>query len=126
MPHLTYVGDATIGEQTNIGAAQRLRELRAAATKSRTVIGSHVRTGCDTMFVAPVTDRRRGVHGGRFGDRQGRAAGRARRWRGRTQRNIEGWVRRSRPGSAAAEAARAGRAGGRRRGLNERRKAQPR
>ena len=54
VPHLTYVGDADIGEESNIGAASVFVNYDGR-TKHRTRIGSHVRTGSDTMFVAPVT-----------------------------------------------------------------------
>ena len=103
VPHLSYVGDATIGEYTNIGAATVFVNYDGVQ-KHHTVIGSHARTGADNMFVAPVT----------VGDGAYTAAGsvitqdvppgamgvaRAR------QRNVEGWVLRRRPGTAAAEAA---------------------
>ena len=54
VPHLTYVGDADIGEHSNIGASSVFVNYDGE-TKRRTTIGSHVRTGSDTMFVAPVT-----------------------------------------------------------------------
>ena len=54
VPHLTYVGDATIGEQTNIGAATVFVNYDGVA-KHRTTVGDHVRIGSDTMLVAPVT-----------------------------------------------------------------------
>lgn len=54
VPHLTYVGDADIGEHSNIGASSVFVNYDGES-KSRTRIGSHVRTGSDTMFVAPVT-----------------------------------------------------------------------
>lgn len=54
VPHLTYVGDADIGEHSNIGASSVFVNYDGE-NKSRTTIGSHVRTGSDTMFVAPVT-----------------------------------------------------------------------
>jgi bifunctional UDP-N-acetylglucosamine pyrophosphorylase/glucosamine-1-phosphate N-acetyltransferase len=54
VPHLTYVGDADIGDHSNIGASSVFVNYDGEA-KSRTTIGSHVRTGSDTMFVAPVT-----------------------------------------------------------------------
>ena len=54
VPHLTYVGDADIGEHSNIGASSVFVNYDGV-NKSRTTIGSHVRTGSDTMFVAPVT-----------------------------------------------------------------------
>ena len=53
MPHLTYVGDATIGEHSNIGASSVFVNYDGVR-KQRTVVGSHVRTGSDNMFVAPV------------------------------------------------------------------------
>ena len=103
IPHLSYVGDATIGEGTNIGAATVFVNYDGVA-KHRTVVGSHARTGADNMFVAPVT----------VGDGAYTAAGsvitqdvppgamavaRAR------QRNVAGWVQRKRAGTPAAEAA---------------------
>jgi len=54
VPHLTYVGDADIGDHSNIGASSVFVNYDGE-TKSRTTVGSHVRTGSDTMFVAPVT-----------------------------------------------------------------------
>ena len=103
VPHLTYVGDATIGEQSNIGAASVFVNYDGVH-KHHTTIGSHCRTGSDTMFIAPVN----------VGDGAYTAAGsvitedvpagamavaRAR------QRNVEGWVERRRPGTPAADAA---------------------
>jgi bifunctional UDP-N-acetylglucosamine pyrophosphorylase/glucosamine-1-phosphate N-acetyltransferase len=103
VPHLSYVGDATIGEHTNVGAAS-VTVNYDGVHKHRTVIGSHARTGADNMFVAPVTVGdgaytaagsviRRDVPAGALGVTAGQ------------QRNIEGWVARRRPGTAAAEAA---------------------
>ena len=103
VPHLTYVGDATIGEYSNIGASSVFVNYDGVG-KSRTVVGSHVRTGSDTMFVAPV----------QVGDGAYTGAGTVLRFdvppgalavSGGKQRNIEGWVQRNRPGTAAAEAA---------------------
>ncbi|CAM5742097.1 Bifunctional protein GlmU OS=Streptomyces alboniger OX=132473 GN=glmU PE=3 SV=1 [Streptomyces alboniger] len=54
VPHLSYVGDATIGEHTNIGAASVFVNYDGQ-DKHHTTIGSHCRTGSDNMFVAPVT-----------------------------------------------------------------------
>ncbi|MFR9730031.1 bifunctional UDP-N-acetylglucosamine diphosphorylase/glucosamine-1-phosphate N-acetyltransferase GlmU [Saccharopolyspora sp. MS10] len=103
IPHLTYVGDAEIGEGSNIGAATVFVNYDGVA-KHRTVIGSHARTGADNMFVAPV----------RVGDGAYTAAGSVITQdvppgamavaRGR-QRNIEGWVARRRPDTAADQAA---------------------
>lgn len=53
VPHLSYVGDATIGEDTNVGAAT-VTVNYDGYEKHRTVIGDRVRIGSDTMLVAPV------------------------------------------------------------------------
>jgi bifunctional UDP-N-acetylglucosamine pyrophosphorylase / glucosamine-1-phosphate N-acetyltransferase len=53
IPHLSYIGDAEIGEGTNIGAGS-LTANWDGFRKHRTVIGDHVRTGVDTALVAPV------------------------------------------------------------------------
>ena len=57
VPHLSYIGDAKIGEETNIGAGSITANLphRPGLPKGQTVIGDNVRVGVDTMFVAPVT-----------------------------------------------------------------------
>ena len=51
--HLTYLGDATIGEDTNIGAGTVTCNYDGKH-KHPTVIGSRVRIGSDTMLIAPV------------------------------------------------------------------------
>lgn len=103
VPHLTYVGDATIGEHSNIGASSVFVNYDGVK-KHHTTVGSHVRTGSDTMFVAPVT----------VGDGAYTAAGTVLRRSvppgalavsGGPQKNIEGWVQRHRPGTDAARAA---------------------
>jgi bifunctional UDP-N-acetylglucosamine pyrophosphorylase/glucosamine-1-phosphate N-acetyltransferase len=56
VPHLSYIGDADIGEDTNIGAGGiTVNQDHATRQKHRTVIGRNVRTGVDNAFVAPVT-----------------------------------------------------------------------
>ncbi|RPA10336.1 bifunctional UDP-N-acetylglucosamine diphosphorylase/glucosamine-1-phosphate N-acetyltransferase GlmU [Gordonia sp. OPL2] len=103
VPHLTYVGDATIGEHTNIGASSVFVNYDGVA-KHQTVIGSHCRTGSDNMFVAPVqvgdgaytgagTVLREDVPPGALAVSAGQ------------QRNIENWVVRKRPDTEAARAA---------------------
>jgi bifunctional UDP-N-acetylglucosamine pyrophosphorylase / glucosamine-1-phosphate N-acetyltransferase len=109
VPHLSYVGDATIGAGSNIGAATVFVNYDGVA-KHRTEVGSGVRVGSDTMIVAPV----------RIGDGAYTAAGsvitddvppgalglgRAR------QRNIEGWVHTRRAGTESDRAAGATRPG---------------
>ncbi len=108
IPHLSYVGDATIGEHTNIGAAS-VTVNYDGVHKHRTVIGSHARTGADNMFVAPVTVGDGAYTGAGSVIRRDVPAG-ALGVSGAPQRNIEGWVERRRPGTAAADAAVAARA----------------
>jgi bifunctional UDP-N-acetylglucosamine pyrophosphorylase / glucosamine-1-phosphate N-acetyltransferase len=54
IPHLSYVGDADVGARTNLGAGT-ITANYDGRTKHRTTIGSGVRGGVDTMFIAPVT-----------------------------------------------------------------------
>ena len=54
VPHLSYIGDATIGEDTNLGAAT-ITANYDGTNKHRTTIGDRVHTGVDTTLVAPVT-----------------------------------------------------------------------
>ena len=94
VPHLSYVGDATIGRGSNIGAATVFVNYDGR-DKHRTTVGDGVKIGSDTMLVAPVevgdgaytaagsvitTD----VPAGALGVARGK------------QRNIEGWVARTR------------------------------
>ena len=103
VPHLSYVGDASIGEHTNIGAATVFVNYDGVA-KHRSVIGDHARTGADNMFVAPVQ-----VGDGAYtaagavvtGDVPPGALARSTA----RQQNVAGWVAQRRPGTAAAEAA---------------------
>jgi bifunctional UDP-N-acetylglucosamine pyrophosphorylase/glucosamine-1-phosphate N-acetyltransferase len=104
VPHLSYVGDATIGARSNIGAACVFVNYDGVA-KHHTVVGDDVRIGSDNMLVAPVE----------IGDGAYTAAGSvitndvppgAMAVARERQRNIAGWVERSRPGTASAAAAR--------------------
>ena len=105
VPHLSYVGDATIGQGSNIGAATIFVNYDGV-DKHHTTVGDHVRIGSDTMLVAPVS----------IGDGAYTAAGsvitedvpagaigvgRAK------QRNVLDWVLRKRAGSKSAQAAEA-------------------
>ncbi|WP_370589046.1 bifunctional UDP-N-acetylglucosamine diphosphorylase/glucosamine-1-phosphate N-acetyltransferase GlmU [Pseudonocardia sp. C8] len=103
VPHLTYVGDATIGEMSNIGASSVFVNYDGVR-KQRTVVGSHVRTGSDTMFIAPVTVGDGAYTGAGTVLREDVPPG-ALAVSGGPQRTIEGWVPRKRPGTPAAEAA---------------------
>jgi bifunctional UDP-N-acetylglucosamine pyrophosphorylase/glucosamine-1-phosphate N-acetyltransferase len=104
VPHLTYVGDADIGDHSNIGASSVFVNYDGE-TKRRTTIGSHVRTGSDTMFVAPVTIGDGAYTGAGTVVRDDVPPGALAVSAG-AQRNIEGWVESKRPNSASAEAAR--------------------
>lgn len=53
VPHLSYIGDATIGEDTNLAASTITANYDGYA-KHHTTIGSRVHTAVDTTFVAPV------------------------------------------------------------------------
>ena len=54
VPHLSYIGDAEIGQGSNIGAGA-ITANYDGRSKNRTIIGRDVRTSCDNVFVAPVT-----------------------------------------------------------------------
>ena len=54
VPHLSYIGDADVGERTNLGAGT-ITANYDGREKHRTRIGSGVHGGVDTAFVAPVT-----------------------------------------------------------------------
>ena len=105
VPHLSYVGDATIGENSNIGAGTIFANYDGV-TKSRSTIGSEVRTGSHNVFVAPIT----------IGDGAYTAAGTVVRrnvapgdlaLNVAPQKNMADWVLSKRAGTAAAAAAQA-------------------
>jgi len=103
VPHLTYVGDATIGAGSNIGAGTIFANYDGAH-KHHTEVGENAFVGSNTVLVAPVT----------IGDGAYTAAGSAIQEdvsagdlgiaRGR-QHNSDGWVLRNRQGTRSAEAA---------------------
>lgn len=57
VPHLSYIGDADIGAEANVGAGSITANLshKPGVGKSRTRIGKNAKVGVDTMFVAPVS-----------------------------------------------------------------------
>ena len=55
VPHLTYLGDADVGSDTNVAAGNITANQAHTRAKDRTTIGSNVRTGVDNTFVAPVS-----------------------------------------------------------------------
>jgi bifunctional UDP-N-acetylglucosamine pyrophosphorylase/glucosamine-1-phosphate N-acetyltransferase len=103
VPHLSYIGDTTIGERTNIGAGA-ITANYDDLEKHTTTIGSHVHTVSHTVFVAPVT----------IGDAAKTGAGAVIRKpvppgalaiSVAPQRNLQGWVQEHRAGTDAAKAA---------------------
>jgi bifunctional UDP-N-acetylglucosamine pyrophosphorylase/glucosamine-1-phosphate N-acetyltransferase len=103
VPHLSYVGDAEIGEGTNIGAGTIFANYDGV-NKHRTTIGRHAKTGANNTFVAPVDIGDGAVTGGGTVVRRAVPPGALAVSTG-PQRNIDGWVVSRRPGSPAAEAA---------------------
>jgi bifunctional UDP-N-acetylglucosamine pyrophosphorylase / glucosamine-1-phosphate N-acetyltransferase len=109
VPHLTYVGDADIGERANIGAGTIFANYDGVA-KHHTTVGDDVFVGSNTVLVAPLT----------VGDGAYTAAGSAITEdvppgglgiaRGR-QHNSDGWVEKNRAGTRSAETASRARSG---------------
>jgi bifunctional UDP-N-acetylglucosamine pyrophosphorylase/glucosamine-1-phosphate N-acetyltransferase len=106
VPHLSYVGDAEIGEGTNIGAGTIFANYDGVE-KHHTRIGRQVRTASNNTFVAPVEIGDGAATGAGTVVRRDVSAG-ALAVSGGPQREIQGWTRRRRAGTpmaAAAEAA---------------------
>ncbi|MEC3892896.1 MULTISPECIES: bifunctional UDP-N-acetylglucosamine diphosphorylase/glucosamine-1-phosphate N-acetyltransferase GlmU [Nocardiopsis] len=104
IPHLTYVGDADIGVGSNIGCSSVFVNYDGV-DKSRSTIGDHVRIGSDNTIVAPVTVGDGAYSGAGTVVREDVPPGALAVSEGHRQRNVEGWTRRKRPGTASAEAA---------------------
>jgi len=112
VPHLSYVGDAEIGEGANIGAGTIFANYDGV-TKSRTVVGKHAKTGSNNTFIAPVEIGDGASTGGGTVVRRNVPPG-ALAVSGGPQRNLPGWVQSKRSGTPQAEAAlEAGRGPGR-------------
>lgn len=103
VPHLSYAGDAEIGEGSNIGAGTIFANYDGVH-KHRSTVGPQVRTGAHNVFVAPVhigagvysgagTIIRKDVPAGALAITQA------------PQVNREGWVAEHRAGTASADAA---------------------
>jgi bifunctional UDP-N-acetylglucosamine pyrophosphorylase/glucosamine-1-phosphate N-acetyltransferase len=103
VPHLSYVGDAEIGEGTNIGAGTIFANYDGA-NKHRTTVGRHAKTGANNTFVAPIEIGDGAVTGGGTVVRRDVPPGALAVSTG-PQRNLDEWVITRRPGSPAAEAA---------------------
>lgn len=97
VPHLSYLGDADVGEGTNLGAATITANYDGRA-KHRTTVGRGVRTGVDTTFVAPVSLGDGAVTGAGSVITEDVPAGALGIARER-QRNIEGYAERDAPGA---------------------------
>jgi bifunctional UDP-N-acetylglucosamine pyrophosphorylase/glucosamine-1-phosphate N-acetyltransferase len=103
VPHLTYAGDATIGEGANIGAGTIFANYDGVA-KHPTHVGKHSFIGSNSVLVAPrtIADGAYLAAGTALTEDVGPgeiAVARAR------QRNIKGWVARKRAGTKTAKAA---------------------
>ena len=105
VPHLSYIGDTEVGVESNIGAGT-ITANYDGVTKSRTVVGSHVRTGSHNVFVAPVRIGDGAYTGAGTVVRKDVPAG-ALAINVAPQRNMTGWVEANRAGTAAAKAAEA-------------------
>ncbi|WP_416377515.1 bifunctional UDP-N-acetylglucosamine diphosphorylase/glucosamine-1-phosphate N-acetyltransferase GlmU [Arthrobacter sp. JZ12] len=103
LSHLGYAGDAEIGVNTNIGCGN-ITANYDGVNKHRTIIGNEVRTGSNTVFVAPVSVGDGAYTGAGAVVRKDVPAG-ALAVVAAPQRNMDGWVERSRAGTAAATAA---------------------
>ncbi|MDH6180279.1 bifunctional UDP-N-acetylglucosamine pyrophosphorylase/glucosamine-1-phosphate N-acetyltransferase [Microbacteriaceae bacterium SG_E_30_P1] len=103
VPHLSYIGDTTVGEQSNVGAGT-ITANYDGVNKSATTVGSHVRTGSHNVFVAPVTIGDGAYTGAGTVVRKDVPPG-ALAITAASQRNMPGWVAANRPGTAAAKAA---------------------
>lgn len=105
VPHLTYAGDADVGEGANIGAGTIFANYDGV-TKNRSSVGRFSFIGSDTVLIAPVNvaDGAYVAAGSAITDDV--AAGELGIARGR-QHNSAGWVARNRAGTKTAEAAEA-------------------
>ena len=91
VPHLTYCGDAEIGERTNIGAGTIFANYDGW-NKNRTTVGKDTFIGSDTVLVAPVNVGDDAFVAAGSTVTQDVAPGELAVARGR-QRNIAGWVK---------------------------------
>jgi len=103
VPHLSYIGDTTIGTGVNLGAGAITANYDDIA-KHRTEIGDEVHTGSHNVFVAPVRIGNGAKTGAGAVIRKDVPAG-ALALSVAPQRNVEGWVETNRPGTGAADAA---------------------
>ena len=103
VPHLSYVGDAEVGEGSNLGAGT-ITANYDGINKHRTVVGRHVKIGSDNVLVAPV-EIADGVYSGAGSVVRKDVPAGALVINVATQRNVEGWVAQNRPDTDSARAA---------------------
>ncbi len=103
VPHLSYVGDASIGEYSNIGAATIFVNFDGV-DKHHSTIGSHARIGSDNSLIAPVNIGDGAYTGAGAVIRRDVPAGALGR-NSSPQQVVEGWVLKRRPGTPSAAAA---------------------
>lgn len=103
VPHLSYIGDTTIGVESNIGAGTITANYDGVA-KHKTIIGDHVRIGSDNILIAPVEVDDGAYTAAGSAITENVPPGAMGVGRGQ-QRNILGWVNRKRAGSDSAKAA---------------------
>ncbi|MCA2213850.1 bifunctional UDP-N-acetylglucosamine diphosphorylase/glucosamine-1-phosphate N-acetyltransferase GlmU [Jidongwangia harbinensis] len=103
VPHLTYVGDATIGAKANIGAGTIFANYDGV-NKHHTTVGEAAFVGSDTVLIAPVEVGAGAYVAAGSAIQTAVPAGSLGVTRA-PQRNIEGWTARKRPGTVSAEAA---------------------
>jgi bifunctional UDP-N-acetylglucosamine pyrophosphorylase / glucosamine-1-phosphate N-acetyltransferase len=103
VPHLSYVGDATIGEGANIGAGTIFANYDGVA-KHRTHIGAYAKTASNNTFVAPVTVGDGAATGAGSVIRRDVPPGALAVTSG-PQRHYDTWAQRKRAGTPQAEAA---------------------
>lgn len=103
VPHLSYLGDATVGEGSNIGAGT-ITANYDGVSKNPTTVGDQARTGSHNVFVAPVTIGDGAYTGAGTVVRKDVPPG-ALAVNVAPQRNIEGWVAKNRAGTSSAQAA---------------------
>lgn len=97
VPHLSYIGDAELGADVNVGAGSITANWDGLA-KRTTVVEDGARLGSDTVLVAPVRVGRGAYTGAGSVITQDVPPGSLGVSRGR-QRNHEGWVARHRSGA---------------------------
>ncbi|NMO50315.1 bifunctional UDP-N-acetylglucosamine diphosphorylase/glucosamine-1-phosphate N-acetyltransferase GlmU [Actinoplanes sp. TBRC 11911] len=103
VPHLSYVGDASIGAQANIGAGTIFANYDGVR-KSRTTVGEAAFVGSDTVLIAPVEVGPGAYVAAGSAIAQEVPSGSLGVTRAE-QRNVEGWTSRRRPGTVSAAAA---------------------